>query len=59
MNFIEFQLRPSWISEMDMFKEADDLIGEYIEENPMGKISYIFHRRRYVSIFKSRKCFTT
>ena len=37
--FDPYQLRPTWISEMDMFKEADDLIAEYIEDNPMEKIT--------------------
>ena len=64
--FDPYQLRPSWISEMDMFKEADDLIGEYIEENPMGKITifstdgdmYQFLNRENVSLHNFTKTIT-
>jgi len=64
--FDPYQLRPLWISEMDMFKEADDLIGEYIEENPMEKITifstdgdmYQFLNRENVSIHNFTKTIT-
>ncbi len=64
--FDPYQLRPSWISEMDMFKEADDLIAEYIEENPMEKITifstdgdmYQFLNRENVSLHNFTKTIT-
>jgi len=37
--FDPYQLRPTWESCMDMAKEADDLLAEYVEDNPNQAIT--------------------